>query len=82
MLEGSAGPKNQNGKVNFNRDIMKYTIIEIPWYFRILTFCCVLKTNVSVVALIWSPGMIYATNWILKYYLTFLSRKWALFVKG
>ena len=70
MLEGSAGPKSQNGKVNFNRDIMKYTNIEIPCYFRILPLCCVLKTNVSVVALIWIPGLIYATNWILKYFLT------------
>ncbi len=70
MLEGSADPESQNGKVNFNRDLMKYTNIEIPCYFRILPLCCVLKTNVSVVALIWSPGLIYATNWVLKYFLT------------
>ncbi len=51
MLEGSAGPKSQNGKVNFNRDIMKHTNIEIPCYFRFLPSCYVLKIGVSVVAL-------------------------------
>jgi len=74
MLEGSAGPKSQNGKVNFNRDLMKYTNIEIPCYFRILPLWCVLKTNMSVVALIWNPGLIYATNWILKYFLRLIQK--------
>ena len=62
-LEGSAGPKSQNGKMNFN-EVYQYSN-------AILSFdtTCVLRyeNRHFVVALTWSPGRICATDWILKY---------------
>ena len=63
-LEGSAGPKSQNGKMNFN-EVYQYSN-------SILSFnsTCVLRSenrHFVVAALTWSPGRICATDWILKY---------------
>ena len=62
-LEGSAGPKSQNGKMNFN-EVYQYSN-------SILSFnsTCVLRSENRhfVVALTWSLGRICATDWILKY---------------
>ncbi len=44
-LEDSAGPKSQNGKMNFNRDIMKYTNIEIQNSILSLNFTDVLRAE-------------------------------------
>ena len=62
-LEGSAGPKSQNGKMNFN---------EVYQYLNsILSFnsTCALRCENRHfgVALTWSLGRICATDWILKY---------------
>jgi hypothetical protein len=59
----SAGPKSQNGKMNFN-EVYQYSN-------SILSFnsTCVLRSENRhfVVALTWSLGRICATDWILKY---------------
>ena len=62
-LEGSAGPKSQNGKMNFN-EVYQYSNSILS-----LNSTCVLRSENRhfVVALTWSLGRICATDWILKY---------------
>jgi hypothetical protein len=66
-VEGAAGPTSQDREMNFYE-------VEIPifeFYLCIATNnnCnyCMLKIEAFVVVLIWSLGLIYATDWILKY---------------
>jgi hypothetical protein len=46
---------------------MQYTNIQIPCYLWILPLNRVLEIEAFIVALIWSPGLMYTTDWILKY---------------
>jgi hypothetical protein len=62
-VDGAAGPKSQDGKMK-NYAVYQYSNSMLSLNS---TFNRVLEIEAFVVALIWSPGLIYATDWIFKY---------------